>query len=87
MWAVLSATPAEVPALIAALRRAAWTAAPTRVSALALWALANAREVGFNGIESLEPDSSRPIERFFMSISRGDTPETNQFSKAGAGVG
>jgi len=26
-------------------------------------------------------DSSRPIERFFLGISEGDTPEDNQFSK------
>jgi uncharacterized protein YjbI with pentapeptide repeats len=26
-------------------------------------------------------DSERPIERFFLGIEKGDTPETNQFSK------
>ena len=26
-------------------------------------------------------DSGRPIERFFLAIKTGDTPETNQFSK------
>ena len=26
-------------------------------------------------------NASRPIERFFLGIKRGDTPETNQFSK------
>jgi len=26
-------------------------------------------------------DSNRPIERFFMGIKKGDTPETSQFSK------
>ena len=26
-------------------------------------------------------DSSRPIERFFLGINKGDTPETSQFSK------
>jgi hypothetical protein len=29
----------------------------------------------------LKPDSGRPIERFFMSIRKGDTPETNPASK------
>ena len=26
-------------------------------------------------------NASRPIERFFLNIAKGDTPETNQFSK------
>jgi hypothetical protein len=29
----------------------------------------------------LKPDSGRPIERFFMAIRKGDTPETNSASK------
>ena len=30
---------------------------------------------------NLRPDSGRPIERFFMGIKTGDTPETNPLSK------
>ncbi len=29
----------------------------------------------------LSPNSSRPAENFFFTISRGDTPETNSASK------
>ncbi|KDC48059.1 pentapeptide repeat-containing protein [Bordetella bronchiseptica] len=82
MWAVLSATPAEVPALIAALKAGRVDGSTYRGECACLvGTLANAREVSYGSIESLEPNSSRPIERFFLSISRGDTPETNQFSK------
>ncbi|UOK17382.1 pentapeptide repeat family protein [Bordetella phage vB_BaM-IFTN6] len=82
MWAVLSATPAEVPALIAALKAGRVDGSTYEGECACLvGTLANARKVGFGSIESLEPNSSRPIERFFLSISRGDTPETNQFSK------
>ncbi|KDC23021.1 pentapeptide repeat protein [Bordetella bronchiseptica E014] len=82
MWAVLSATPAEVPALIAALKAGRVDGSTYQGECACLvGTLANAREVSYSSIESLEPDSSRPIERFFLSISRGDTPETNQFSK------
>src|SRR5690606_17304135 len=28
----------------------------------------------------VKPDSSRPIERFFLSIRKGDTPDNNQVS-------
>ncbi|KDC23990.1 pentapeptide repeat protein [Bordetella bronchiseptica F4563] len=82
MWAVLSATPAEVPALIAALKAGRVDGSTYQGECACLvGTLANAREVSYSSIESLEPNSSRPIERFFLSISRGDTPETNQFSK------
>ena len=36
----------------------------------------NYRELG-NG---LKPNSNRPVERWFLAIKRGDTPETNQIS-------
>ncbi|KDB58419.1 pentapeptide repeat-containing protein [Bordetella bronchiseptica] len=82
MWAVLSATPTEVPALIAALKAGRVDGSTYQGECACLvGTLANAREVSYSSIESLEPNSSRPIERFFLSISRGDTPGTNQFSK------
>ncbi len=44
--------------------------------------IANVRHVYYTALgNGLEPDYSRPIERFFMSIREGDTPETNQVSK------
>ena len=82
LWAVLSATPAEVPALIAALKAGRVDGSTYEGECACLvGTLANARAVHYLGIESLSPNSSRPIERFFMGISRGDTPETNQCSK------
>ena len=43
--------------------------------------LANVRHVRYDAIPSLRPNSSRPIERFFLAIRRGDTPETSTFSR------
>ena len=37
------------------------------------------------GNKSVGRDCSRPIERFFLSIKKGDTPENNQFSKIAMG--
>jgi len=42
--------------------------------------LANARFCDYRKIPLLKPDSSRPIERFFMAIKPGNTPDNNQFS-------
>jgi hypothetical protein len=42
--------------------------------------IANIRDVGYGCLDGIEPDSDRPIERFFTSITKGDTPETSQFS-------
>lgn len=82
LWAVLSATPAEVPALIAALRAGRVDGSTYEGECACLvGTLANAREVSYREIESLAPSASRPIERFFLSIKHGDTPETNEFSK------
>ncbi len=42
--------------------------------------IATARGCSYGEIETLKPNSSRPAERFFLGINKGDTPETNQFS-------
>ena len=39
--------------------------------------IANARHCDYNHLGSLRPDSSRPIERFLLSIKPGNTPENN----------
>lgn len=78
IWAVLSSAPSEVPALIDALKNGRVDGSTyTGVCSCLVGTIAAARGVPF---DSLEPDSSRPAERFFLCISKGDTPETNQAS-------
>ena len=43
--------------------------------------IANVAHCKFDQLPQLKPDSSRPIEIFFLGIGTGDTPETSQFSK------
>ena len=44
--------------------------------------IANIRHEKYNQLgNGLEPNSSRPAERWFMGINEGDTPENNQISK------
>ncbi|WP_230679866.1 pentapeptide repeat-containing protein [Pontibacter rufus] len=43
--------------------------------------IANIRHREYHHLENLKPDSSRPIERFFLAIRKGDTPESNAASK------
>ena len=42
--------------------------------------VAKARGVNYESLGDLKPDSSSPTERFFMGISKGDTPENNPVS-------
>ena len=43
--------------------------------------IANVRHANYDSLgNGLSPDNSRPIEGWFMNISKGDTPETNQCS-------
>jgi len=82
IWAVLSSAPSEVPALIAALKagRVDGTTYEGECACL-VGTIANVRNMHYRGLDSLTPNPSRPAERFFLSINKGDTPETNQFSK------
>jgi hypothetical protein len=43
--------------------------------------IANAQHRNYQTLENITPNGDRPIERFFYAISKGDTPETSQFSK------
>ena len=43
--------------------------------------LANVAGCFYRNLAGIEPDSSSPIERLFLGISKGDTPETNPISK------
>ena len=43
--------------------------------------IARVRNVEFNALgNGIKPDSGRPAEQWFISIRKGDTPETNQIS-------
>ena len=47
-----------------------------------LGTIANVRNCDYQAIgNGISPNSSRPAEQWFMSIKKGDTPETNQISK------
>ncbi len=83
LWAVLSAAPAEVPALLLALNEG-------RVDgscydgpcACLVGTIANARGCAYGELAPLlRADSRRPAEAFFMAIHEGDTPATNQACK------
>lgn len=78
---VLSSTPAEVPALIAALKEGRVDGSTYEGDCACLvGTIANARNCHHEAIPELKPDASRPIERFFLAIKSGDTPGTSQFS-------
>jgi uncharacterized protein YjbI with pentapeptide repeats len=82
LWAVLSASPREVPALRHALIDGTVDGSSYEgACACLVGTLANARHCAHNAIPSLAPNSNRPAERLFLSINKGDTPSTNQFSK------
>ena len=82
IWAVLSAAPREVPALIEALK-AGRVDGSTYIGECCclVGTIAAARGTDYMSLESLKANSSRPAERFFMGICKGDTPESSQFSK------
>jgi hypothetical protein len=86
IWAVLSSAPREVPALIEALKagRVDGSTYQGECSCL-VGTIGRARGVNHDKLDGLRPNSSRPAERFFMGICKGDTPETSQFSALALG--
>jgi hypothetical protein len=82
IWAVLSSLPEEVPALIEALKAGRVDGSTyTGECSCLVGTLAAARGADVENLGSLKINASRPAERFFTGIRKGDTPETNQFSK------
>jgi Pentapeptide repeats (8 copies) len=79
IYAVLSSAPAEVEALRLALAEGRVDGSTYDGDCCCLvGTLANARNCDYHDIEGLKPNSARAAERFFMSIRKGDTPETSQ---------
>jgi hypothetical protein len=82
IFAVLSSAPAEVPALLEALKTGKVDGSTyTGECACLVGTLAKAKGCTERQIEGLTPNSSRSAERFFMGIRKGDTPATNPASK------
>ncbi|MCA7900721.1 pentapeptide repeat-containing protein [Burkholderia cepacia] len=80
---VISQAPREVPALIDALKAGRVDGSTySGECACLVGTIANARGIDVDSSElGIPKDSSRPVERFFMTIRKGDTPETNAASK------
>jgi uncharacterized protein YjbI with pentapeptide repeats len=75
---VISGAPLEVSALIAALKEGRVDGSTYEgPCACLVGTIANTRGIDYR---ALSPDSSRPAERFFLAIKKGDTPETNPAS-------
>lgn len=82
LWAVLSSVPAEVAGIRAALAEGRIDGSTYEGDCACLvGTIAHVRHCKYDAIPTLRPNSVRPIERFFLNINRGDTPETSQFSK------
>jgi|CXWL01.1.fsa_nt_gi hypothetical protein len=82
IWAVLSASPAEVAELRQAILDGKIDGSTYKgACACLVGTLAKARHCTYNDIPSLSPNSNRPAERFFLAIKPGDTPETSQAAK------
>jgi hypothetical protein len=84
---VISQVPREVPALIEALKTGRVDGSTyTGECSCLVGTIAAARGLSVDSIAfDIPTDSSRPIERFFMGISKGDTPATNQASALALG--
>ncbi|WP_412021509.1 pentapeptide repeat-containing protein [Burkholderia cepacia] len=80
---VISQAPREVPALIDALKAGRVDGSTySGECACLVGTIANARGIDVDSAElGIPKDPSRPVERFFMAIRKGDTPETNPASK------
>jgi len=93
LFAVLSYVPGEVTALISALEAGRVNGSTYSdgecgclVGTLAIAAGADPKNKNrCELVRGLQGNSSRPIERFFLGIKRGDTPENNQFARLAHG--
>ncbi len=85
MRTVLSAAPAEADGLLLALRGGRVDGSKYEgPSACLVGTIANVCGKRYDSLPGLVPDCSRPAERFFSAIKKGDTPETSQAVKIAA---
>ena len=81
-FSILDSAVAEVPALLAAVREGRVDGSAYHgPCACLVGTIANARGVDIGDLPGIEPDSSRPAERFFLAIAEGDTPANNAASR------
>ena len=81
-WAVLSSAPHEVEGLRKAIVEGKIDGSTyTGECACLVGTIAKVCGKNHENLGLLIPNPARPIERFFMGIKKGDSPETNQFSK------
>jgi hypothetical protein len=82
VWAVLLSAPKEVEGLRKALEEGRVDGSTYEGECACLvGTIANLRGCEIESLKGLNPDSSRPAERFFMAIKRGDTPAKNPACK------
>jgi uncharacterized protein YjbI with pentapeptide repeats len=82
MWAVLSGAPNEVAGLRKAIVEGRINGSTYEGECACLvGTIANVAGKSYQKLDFVKPNAGRPIERFFMGIERGHTPENNQFSK------
>jgi uncharacterized protein YjbI with pentapeptide repeats len=80
IYDILSSAPNEVPGLLAAIRDGKVDGSTyTGDCACLVGTIAKVRGCGYMDL-GWEPNSSRPAERWFLAIARGDKPATNPVS-------
>jgi hypothetical protein len=79
LWSVLDSAPAEVQAVRDALLTGKVDGSTYSGDCCCLvGTVANARGCYYSDLGGLQPNSSRPAERWFLAIRPGMTPDTNQ---------
>jgi hypothetical protein len=84
--AILESSPAEVPALLMAIRDGRFDGTHYEGECACLvGSIANARSCKYTELEGLRPDANRAAERWALAIRKGDTPATNPVAAITAG--
>jgi len=85
LWAVLSASPAEVPGLLSAIKEGRIDGSHYEgACACLVGTLANVRQCAYDQIPNLAPNASRLSEVWFLQIKPGQTPDNHEPSRLAA---